>query len=135
MSALLAMPVQPGRAQFLERPRTLPEGAAQSIPWKAMDNYSPTLSKGWNSKQQNGVSLCYNHFNSRYEDFFFSNSSPNLHSVIARDEKWIGFSTVLCSRSSWDHGKWQVNGSLTPINRPLYNRLAFGVCSMGNYNN
>lgn len=29
------------------------------------------LSKGWNSKQQNGVSLCYNHFNSRYVDFFF----------------------------------------------------------------
>lgn len=57
MSVLLAMPVQPGRAQLLERPRTLPEGAAQSIPWKAMDNYSPTLSKGWNSKQQNGVSF------------------------------------------------------------------------------
>lgn len=58
----MAMPAQPGTAQFLPN-------MAQSIPCKAMDTWMLHQDR-LDSKQQNDVSLSYNHSN--YADFFFS---------------------------------------------------------------
>lgn len=116
-SALMAMPAQPGRAQFLQRPRTLQREHGTNIPWKART--SAVLH--YQRLQFKAAERCFPLLPSfQFRVWrFFSNSSPDPYSVIARNERWIGFSTVLCSRSARKHGQWQVNGSLTPINRPL----------------